>query len=194
MTAFKDLKTISLMESRKVFTGEKELNVSVNSPASSVITDFNYKRPTMLEQDVGIDAALMVMRKSHVRSVLVIDQEENFQGLVTLANLESDKVLALMNRMGLSRSDLTIRDVMTPKEKLQGVGLETVYHAKIGDLLSTFQHAGCPHILLTGPDKDVQGIVSASEVARQLHIDLNIQERVVSFADIYEVVVHGKDV
>jgi CBS domain containing-hemolysin-like protein len=194
MTAFKDLKTISLIDSRKVFTGEKEINLTTESPASSVITDFNYKRPTMLEQDVGIDAALMVMRKTHVRSVLVIDQDENFQGLVTLANLESDKVLALTHSMGVSRSDITIRDVMTSKEKLQGVDIETVYHSKIGDLLTTFQHVGCPHILLTGKDKDIQGIVSASEVARQLHIDINIQERVVSFADIYGVVARGKEV
>lgn len=122
---------------------------SPNSSALGIVTDFKLKRPLMLESDVTVDEALLVMRKTHVRSVIVIDKNEQFLGLLTLADLESRKVLSLANSMRVSRSDLAIRELMTPKDKLSGISYMALADARIGDVLKTLQHRGVPHMLLT---------------------------------------------
>lgn len=188
MTALRTLKTVCLSQAEHIATGEELGMFTLESPAAALITDFKQKRPAMLEQDLSIDEAIKFMRKSHVRSVIVIDDAENFMGLVTFADLESRKVLSRADQMGLKRTELSIRDLMTPKDKLFGIRLRDVADACVGDMLKTLQHLGKPHVLLTDERGDIAGVVSASDVTRKLNIDINITEKVTSFAEIYSVV------
>lgn len=188
MTALRTLKTVCLSQVEHIATGDELGILTLESAATALITNFKQKRPAMLEQDLSIDDALRFMRKSHVRSVIVIDAAENFTGLVTSADLESRKVLARADKMGLQRTELTIRDLMTTKDKLFGIRLHDVENARVGDMLRTLQDLGKPHVLLTDDQGEIAGLVSASDVARKLHIDVNITEKVTSFAEIYSVV------
>lgn len=188
MTALRTLKTVSLSQAEHIVSNDELDIYNLESPALTIVTNFKEKRPALLEQDLSIDEALKFMRKSHVRSVIVIDKAESFLGLVTLADLESRKVLMRADQMGLKRSELSLSDLMTPKAKLLGIPFKEVADARIGDILRTLQHLGKPHVLVTDQQGDIAGVVSASEVARKLHIDINISERVTSFSEIYAVV------
>ena len=188
MTALRTLKTVSLRQAEHIVSNEDLGIYTLESPAETVITNFKKRTPSLLEQDLSLDEALRFMRKSHVRSAIVIDKGETFLGLLTLADLESRKVLSMADKMGLKRTDLCIADVMTPKAKLRGISIKEVMDARIGDMLQTLQDLGKPHVLLTDEGGNIAGVVSASEVARKLRIDINISERVTSFAEIYSVV------
>jgi predicted transcriptional regulator len=90
----------------------------MNSSALEVFTDFNSQQPLMLEQSTTIDEATRLIKKAQVRLKLVIDAQESFLGVITLADLNSIKVTRAKDITGLSRSELTIADVMMPKRHL----------------------------------------------------------------------------
>lgn len=194
MFNFRTLNTVRLNQSEKVFVDEDASTVTLETPAIAVATDFKIKRPALLEGDVSIDQALAIMRKSHVRSVLVIDGNEHFLGLLTLADLESRKVLSTAEAMNLKRADLTAADLMTPKQKLFGMPYVEIVRARIGDLLKTLNSLGTQHVLLTDDEQHIRGIISATEVARMLHVDIDITAKATSFAQIYDVVFRHAEV
>jgi len=187
MRTFHELKTLSLRDYTKLSTPEID-NLSLESPAINVVTNFESTRPLALELDVGINDALLMMKKAHVRSVIVMDGAEKFRGIISVSDLESRKVLSTAQSQGLRRDDLTIGDVMTPSEKLAGLSMQQISGSCIGDILKTLQDVGSQHMLVVKPeDRQIGGIISASDIARKLHIPVAITERATSFREIVDV-------
>ncbi|WP_020680672.1 CBS domain-containing protein [Marinobacterium rhizophilum] len=187
MRTFHELKTLSLRDYTKLSTPAAD-NLSLESPAINVVTNFESTRPLALELDVGINDALLMMKKAHVRSVIVMDDAEKFRGIISVSDLESRKVLSTAQSQGLRRDDLTIGDIMTPSEKLAGLSMQQISGSCIGDILKTLQDVGSQHMLVVKPeDLQICGIISASDIARKLHIPVSITERATSFREIVDV-------
>lgn len=187
MKPFRTLPTFDMTSVYNVQQPEDQHHIKLDDTAILVFTDFKKYQPRMLEDTATVDAALEMMRKTHVRMNLVIDREEHFKGIISLMDLQSSKVMSASTTLGLARSDLTVRDVMLAKEKLHAITLSELRKASIGDVVQTMQYYGDQHALIVDDaDGDVlQGIVSASDIARALHIPLLIGDRANSFADIY---------
>ncbi|UTW11538.1 CBS domain-containing protein [Marinobacterium rhizophilum] len=187
MRTFRELKTLSLRDYSRLSSPGHE-SLSLESPASSIVTSFESTRPLALELDVGIHEALLMMKKAHVRSVLVMDSAEKFRGIISVSDLESRKVLSIAQSLGLRRDDLSIGDVMTPSSKLAGLSMQQLNGSSIGDILKTLQDVGSQHMLVVRPeDQQICGIISASDIARKLHIPVAITERATSFREIVAV-------
>ncbi|ANG64281.1 CBS domain-containing protein [Marinobacterium aestuarii] len=188
MRTYRELKTLSLSDYSRLSTPEGE-TLSLDSPASSIMTSFELTRPLALELDVGINDALLMMKKAHVRSVIVMDGSEKFRGIISLMDLESRKVLSIAQSQGLRRDELSIADVMTPSAKLAGLSIQQISNCCIGDVLKTLQDVGSQHMLVVRPeDQQICGIISASDIARKLHIPVDITERATSFREIVDVI------
>ncbi len=193
MDRYSELKTVALTDYQSVVESEDVERFDLDSPARLVVTDFLYHKPLVLNPDVGVDEAIAAMRRSHVRSVLIANGE--FRGIVTVADLESRKVLSLATSSGQSRSDLAISDLMIPKAKLKGVPIGVIETATIGSLLQTLKNEGQQHMLVVDPENQrIRGIISASDIARRLHVSVEINHRATSFRELVEVISSGRDV
>ncbi len=187
MRTFRELKTLSLRDYTRL-TSPCHESLSLESPASSIVTRFESTRPLALELDVGINEALLMMKKAHVRSVIVMDGAEKFRGIISVSDLESRKVLSIAQSLGQRRDDLSIGDVMTPSSRLAGLSTQQLDGSCIGDILKTLQDVGSQHMLVVRPEgQQICGIISASDIARKLHIPVAITERATSFREIVEV-------
>ncbi len=185
----KDLKTCSLAGITTILSPATPPDLTIASPATAVFTDFESEHPLMLEQDVGIDHAIEVMRREHVRLKLVIDHDEHFRGVITLADLLSVKVMRACERTGLARADLTIAHIMTPRDALRAIDYRQLLHASIADVLATMRSHGEQHVLvLDNEHRAIRGIISARDVARRLNLPISIKERATSFAEIFAAV------
>ena len=194
MNNYNELKTILLDASDHIVRPEELLEYTLNTPAIEVMTDFEKVQPLMMEQDVSIDEARQMMRKVHVRSVLVIDKDENFRGRLTIADLESRAAMSSATSAGLKRHDISIKEVMTPRDKLHAIPLSEITHASIGDLLRTLQHAGTPHMLVVNPlNHEIRGVISSSDIARRLKVPVEISKRASSFREVVDVLFSGRD-
>jgi len=189
MENFKNITTKNLMNIEKIRHPERHENIDLCSSALEIFTDFSQQQPFLLEQSVSIDAATELMKAAHVRLKLVIDNEEHFRGVISLADLLSVKVMKATDMTGLKRKDLTVADIMTHKDALHAIEMEEFRHARIGDVLQTMKHFGEQHVLVVDSvDLSIRGIVSSSDIVRSLHIPVRISERANSFSDIYKAI------
>ena len=187
MKIFKRLPTTSLANVHNILCPARNKSIDLHSPALEVFTDFNTTWPLMIEQGTGIEAAREAMKRTHVRLHLVIDQDEHFKGIITLSDLLSVKVMRARVRTGLGVDDLGVVDVMTRREALHAIEYKLFCNARVGDILATMETYGHQHALVVDSEHDqVRGIVSSSDIARALHVPVNINERATSFSDIYQ--------
>jgi len=187
MQTYHELKPVTLGDYNHLFHLDTE-TLNLDSPASTIVTRFDHTRPMALELDVGIDDALLMMKKAHVRSMIVMDGKEQFKGIISVSDLESRKVLTIAQQLGQRRDELTIADVMMPRNKLSGLSIRQIEHSRIGDVLKTLQDVGSQHMLVVNPERhEICGIISASDIARKLQIPVAITERATSFREVVDV-------
>ena len=185
MPLFKELRTVSTAAIRHIEQPADSAEPSLHTLATAVLTDFSKQNPLMLEQNTSIDEAIEIMNKTHVSMKLVIDGQETFRGLITLDDLLSAKVMKGMEHGRLRRHELTVAQVMTPRSELQAIENNVFAAATIGDVLATMKKYGVQHLLVVdSPRGCVRGLVSASNIARRMHVPIVISERANSFSDI----------
>jgi len=189
MNTFKVLKTLSLADISTIERPTDNEHLNLNSPAYEVFTDFNQHIPLMLEQSTSVNDAIALMKRTHVKLKLVIDSRESFRGVISLADLLSVRVMRAAQETGLSRNDLTVAQVMTRREALHAININDLASSRIGDLLATMKNFGDQHVLVVDPGKgSIRGMISASDIARRLHIPVSINARANSFSEVYQAI------
>ena len=185
MPSFRKIRTLSTASIIEIQQPADIVVPTLHSPAAEVFTDFTRQSPLMLEQTTTIADAREMMKRTHVKLKLVIDSNEAFQGVITLEDLMSAKVVQAMEKTGLSRFELTVKQVMTPKSALHAIDIRDFELASIGDIVATMQKYGDQHVLVVDTKRgSIRGIVSANDIARRMHVPIVINERANSFSDI----------
>lgn len=186
MQTYKTLPTATLSDIGRIERPDRSRALTPDSPAMAVFTDFREQPPLLLEQSTPLEEAIELMKRTHEKLKLVIDSEETFRGLITLADLLSMKVMRASQATGLSRRELSVAEVMVPRSALHAVNYEDLAAARIGDLLSTMRDYGDRFVLVVDREaRSIRGILSAGDIARGLHIPVQIGERANTFSDIY---------
>ena len=87
------------------------------------------------------------------------------------------------------RGELVVRDIMTPRERLEVLHYADLVQAEVGHVVATLKHSGRQHALVTdfsgdGKTQAVRGIFSTSQIARQLGMAIHTTEVAQTFAEI----------
>ncbi|MDE3272941.1 CBS domain-containing protein [Pseudoalteromonas sp. G4] len=188
MTDFRVIETIPMSNVQSISSMCDTEALDISSNASHIVTDFNQKRPQFIEKDVLVDEALYMMKMGHVRSKIVIDHDENFMGVISSSDLSSYKVLHNAQLRNVPRADLTVENLMVKKEDMRAINFSKISNYTIGDVLATLRNLGQQHVLLIDQDHALRGLISASDIARVLHIPININEKAHTFKEIFDVV------
>lgn len=188
MGEFKKIDTVELQGVYQFCDHFDSERLDQSSCALKVVTDFTRRVPQVVLKDVDVDHALFMMVNGHVRSKLVVDHDDTFLGVINSRDLTGRKVLTVAQKRNQSRNDLTVEDLMTKKSELRAMPYSLVENAKIGDVLETLKELGQQHVLLIDEEAGLRGMISASDIARALHIPVNILQTAHSFKDIFEVI------
>ena len=188
MTDFRVIDTISLNGVKSISSLCSSEVPDITSNTSYIVTDFTHKRPQLIEKDVSVDEALYMMKMGHVRSKIVIDQSENLMRVISSSDLASYKVLHIAQLRNVSRADLTVENLMIKKEDMRAINFSKISNYTIGDVLATLRNMGQQHVLLIDKENTLRGLISASDIARALHIPININEKAHTFKEIFDVV------
>jgi CBS domain-containing protein len=149
--------------------------VDVESPALQVMTDLSRVSPATIRPQAPLGGANQFMITRGVRLLLVIDDDETVLGVITATDILGEKPMVVATGRGLRRDELTVADVMTPAAQVEVMTLADVQGARVGHLLETLRRAGRQHALVVDFETGrtmVRGIVSLSQMARQLGIAL----------------------
>jgi DeoR family transcriptional regulator, catabolite repression regulator len=181
------MQTISLLSVSNIahlVQPEEFHELSIESPALEIFTDFKNHIPLTIEGSVPAVDVESLMRKAHVKMKLVVDTSNEFIGTISLEDLDEQHFMMKI-AAGYARQDIQVSDLMTPKERILALSLVDLERATIGDVIKSLQKQGKQHCLVVDRSgSQIRGLISASDVARRLHIPIRI-ERIPSFVDIF---------
>lgn len=159
-------------------------SITLDSPALSVMTDFKYHEPLVAGSYDRASEIEQSMLRSHVRMKLVVDDNDQFLGLISLDDLNAQEMLKRVSK-GMSRDDLSAVDFMRHKNSLRALDYHELRQATVRDLVQTLKDNEHQHYLVVDrKEHKIRGVISASDLARKLHLDININSRS-SFVNVY---------
>lgn len=162
--------------------------VALNDPAVSVMTDLKCVSVVTVRAKTPMEKAHAKMVRYGVRTLLVLDETDKVLGFLTTTDILGEKPMRFLQHHGGTHADILVRDIMTPQRELEVLHLADVKNAKVGHLLATLKAAGRQHALVVEDNANgtqaVRGIFSASQIARQLGVNVHIAEVARTFAEI----------
>lgn len=168
-------------------------SVGIDQPAIDVMTDLAKLSAVIIRPTDTIDEALARMKQRGVRLLLVIDAERLVVGLITANDVLGEKPMRFVEATGVRHQDILVRDIMTPCQRLEAISMKAVEAAKVGHVVATLRKSGRQHALVTDREGRIRGIFSATQIARQLGVDVqsvNPSEIAQTFAEIESLLAH----
>ncbi len=163
-------------------------SVTLEDPAISVMTDLARVPGVPVDPDVGIEAAMRIMVRRGVRSLFVLNVEDEVIGLITSTDLLGEKPLRHIHVNGGRRRDILVRDLMTPRPMLEVMSMADVMRSKVGNVLATLRATRRQHAMAVEDDAPgrqvVRGVFSASQLEAQLGTAVTPSVGVPTFAEI----------
>lgn len=163
--------------------------VTLESPAIEVMTDLAEVRAATITPQVSLAQAENKMIHQGVRMLFVVSEMPGVDGIVAAADLRGHKPMQLVNQRQVRFEDLTVEDVMTPLSSLDAIDFTTLRRANVGQVVATLAQFGHPHLLVVESASPVsqariRGIISQTQVERQLGQALAMTEVASTFAEI----------
>ena len=190
MSNFKELRTQDISHGTIANTFTNEAVVDLTSPATQVVTSFTDTSPMRTSFDTTIEQASKQLTTQRSDFILVTDEQQKLVGIVASADLQSSKIMILAQRLGLPRSEISLRYLMTPLSNLMGVSMKSLSYSCIGDALQTMEHHGAMFILVTAANNEISGLISARDIARKLQIPVHISPIAHTFSEVLESIEH----
>lgn len=163
-------------------------NLSLKDPAISVMTDLRSISVVVVRAMTGMEKANAKMIRNGVRTLLVLDDTDKVAGILTATDVLGEKPVRFLQEVGGTHADILVRDVMTVQRDLQVLKMEDINAARVGDILTTLKKAGRQHAIAVEENADgtqtVRGLFSATQIARQLGVQLKTAEVAKIFAEI----------
>lgn len=163
--------------------------IRLDDPAAVVMTDLKKVSAVTIAERAPIEAANARMKHRGVRLLLVVDDADTVVGLITSTDTHGAKPIQYIQKHGGTYGDILVQDIMTPQDKLEVIYMDDINRYRVGNVVATLKQAGRSHALVVdrtdAQEKQViRGIISASQIARQLDIEIPATEIAQTFAEI----------
>lgn len=147
-------------------------HVSNEDPALQVMTDFQVVTAYTIFPLETIEDARAKMIHRGVRMLLVVDDMNHILGLITATDLTGEKPMQVVQNQGIRHSDVMVKDIMTPRERLEVLCMDDVQKACVGDIAATLTAHGRQHALVVDRAGDrsqmLRGMFSVSQIGKLL--------------------------
>ncbi|UTH75896.1 CBS domain-containing protein [Chromobacterium sp. IIBBL 290-4] len=177
---FLPLPTLSLPRTTDLVRLEQRPHPPIHpqSPALSVMTDLRLVNPVGIHADAGLRDAHQKMISHGIRLLFVHDDDGALLGLVTSVDLLGERPIQCMKEHGKHHADVLVRDVMTPRDRLDALQLSDVQSANVGQLIATMKQLGRQHALVVEVNPanghhELCGLFSTTHMARLLGMPLS---------------------
>lgn len=163
--------------------------VTLASPARAVMTDLTHVRAATIAPDTPLAQARQTMIHQGVRLLFVVSEMPCVEGLITSTDLEGERPLQRITQRGVKYEDLLVADVMSPLATLDAIDLEDLAHADVARVVATLKQLGRRHLLVAqkaghGHGPRVRGVISQTQIERQLGQSIDVVEVAGNFAEI----------
>jgi len=92
--------------------------------------------------------------------------------------------MRLVHERGVHYDELTVGDVMTPLTRIDAIDFAELRHASVANVVATIRPSR-NHLLVVDEDgRRLRGVISRSQVERQLGVPIAITEVATTFAEL----------
>jgi CBS domain containing-hemolysin-like protein len=168
--------------------------VGLENPALDVMTDFRRLTAFIATPGDTIKQAEERMLRRKVRLLFVMDGEDRVAGLVTSTDIHGEKPMQVVQSRGIRWDEVLVGDIMTPVDLLEAVDFDDISHARVGHVLETLKSRGRQHALVfenTNGQHLVRGLLSLSQLCKQLGVTIETTEVALSFIEIEQHLAHA---
>lgn len=163
--------------------------IKLDDPAVTVMTDFKKVSALTIAEKAPIEAANARMKHRGVRLLLAVNDDDTVVGLITSTDLLGAKPIQHIQKHGGAYHDILVQDIMTPQDKLEVICMDDINRSRVGNVVATLKQAGRAHALVVDRHESenrqvIRGIISVSQIARQLGIEIPTGEIARTFAEI----------
>jgi len=163
--------------------------VTLESPGRAVMTDLTHVRAATIAPDMPLAQARQTMIHQGVRLLFVVSEMPCVDGLITSTDLEGERPMQVIGRRGVKYEELLVSDVMSPLATLDAIDLEELAHANVAKVVGTLKQLGRRHMLVvqkagSGQGPRVRGVISQTQIERQLGRPIDVVELAGNFAEI----------
>ena len=163
--------------------------VTLASPALAVMTDLTKVKAATTHPRTTLRQAEQAMIYQGVRMLFVVTEMPLIEGLITATDLGGDKQMRVVHERHLHYDELCVADVMTELGALDAIDYAVVRSAAVGNAVATLQRLGRNHLLVVEAStaqtpRRVRGVISRSQVERQLGRPIDITPIANSFSEI----------
>jgi predicted transcriptional regulator len=163
--------------------------VTAQSPALEVMTDLTQVRAATVAPGSALAQAEQSMIHQGVRLLFVVRSMPSVDGIIAAGDLHGERPMRLVHQRSVKYEELTVEDVMTPLSAIDAVDYGALRHASVAELVDTLVHSGQQHLLViehasAAAPVRIRGIISKTQVERQLGAQLLSSEIATSFSEI----------
>jgi len=161
---------ITYRKPRQLFKG----SITLDDPAIEVMTDFTMVTAISVNPCASLENAKDRMISSKIQLLFVTNQFHEVVGLITANDLSGEKAMQHVGETGGKMADVMVRDIMTPKSRLEAITMQDLRKSSVGDLVETFKRMGRQHALAIEPAEEddtkpiIRGILSVTQINKQL--------------------------
>jgi len=163
--------------------------VTLDSPALDVMTDLTRVKAATTHPATTLRQAEQLMIYQGVRMLFVVTAMPAIEGLITATDLDGDKRMRVVHERNLHYDELCVADVMTELASLDAIDYARMRVASVGNAIATLQRLGRNHLLVveaatSRTPRRVRGVVSRSQIERQLGTGIDVTPIASSFSEI----------
>lgn len=163
--------------------------VTLDSPALDVMTDLTKVKAAATHPSTTLRQAEQAMIYQGVRMLFVVTDMPSIEGLITTTDLHGDKQMRIVHERNLRFNDLCVADVMTGLAMLDAIDYDRMATATVGNVIATLKRFGRNHLLVVQnatpqTPRRVRGVISRSQIERQLGAAIDITPIASSFSEI----------
>jgi CBS domain-containing protein len=163
--------------------------VTLQSPALDVMTDLTQVKAATIRPDQTLQQAEQTMIYQGVRMLFVVSEMPALEGLITSTDLRGERQMSLVHTRNMRFDDMRVSDVMTELSMLDAIDYEPMVGATVGNVVATLKRVGRNHLLVVqaaahGSPRRVRGVISRTQVERQLGQLIDITEIASNFSEV----------
>ncbi len=166
------LKTNTLKENTSFTTTIQNYEIAhLDDPAITVITDFQKRPPYTAHATTPIHEALQQMKLLGVKSLFVVNNDNQIIGHVSARDIQSNKAAMIAHQFDLKMTELTVKMLMTRPESLHTLNFDELSNARVGHIVRLLHELNTNYIFVIANEdgnETLRGLFSISRISQQL--------------------------
>lgn len=158
------------------------------SPALSVLQDFHLYPSAFVPDHLSLERAMELFLLLDWRYLLVENSAGEFQGILTADAVMGPQRLMLMRLHQALPRELSVRELLIPRDRLLSIPYSTLAHVCIGDVLHTLEVNGQPFLCVhdedAGHSSRLRGLFCGRNIAERLGLPWSPSLRARNFSEL----------